>query len=60
MYSLAKKYPRLTRSGLVLASALAADQVSQAYGAENEMNDFFGLLSFIKPVQASVNSNTVT
>ena len=60
MYSLAKKYPRLTRSGLVLASALAADQVSQAYGAENEINDFFGLLSFIKPVQASVNSNTVT
>ena len=29
--SVAKRYPRLTRSGLLIAFALSADQVSQTY-----------------------------
>jgi len=44
------KYPRLVRSGLVVAFAVSTDQLAKTYGNDN--TDVFGLLSFMKPVQA--------
>jgi len=46
------KYPRLVRSGLVVAFAVSADQLAKTYGTDNDNIDVFGLLSLMKPVQA--------
>ena len=56
-----RKYSRLTRSGLLIAFALSADQVAKTYGGDQGSgSDFFGLLSLMRPVQAAASDNGIT
>ena len=54
-----KKYPRLIRSGLLIAFALGADQVAKHYQSDDQEQsayDFFGLLKFVQAQDLETNS----
>lgn len=59
-----RRYPRLTRSGLLITFALGADQVAKTFsvtgnkgGLVEGSDDFFSLMQFFKPVQATPQKN---